>query len=509
MKKKTTLPALLVLAMILLLTACGPKGDGAGSASASGSGSASGETELVVNVLEESGTASNAAGEKMEYSYAVPKLNAETPGAVSINQGIGEAVGGYVDEALLMIKNGEAVDLTRVSWQAHTNENLLSLVVKAEYSDTSAAYYTYNYDTEGGKELNNADLLTYLKKDAKDFELALRRATAMEFDRQAMLLEEEVFDAVQVMRMDAISAANLSLDNIAIFVQDMQMQVAVKMPTPAAGGSDSKVVTPLFQPEQEPVKKTVERGFVVAELENNAVTITFKKTETSDRYMHAVVEYDKPYVVEGLYSNYTDIALGVLGQDFIPYLFLTDENGQVSFCNIMGCMNAGSRFVAAGPMALPEAVTGYEDFNDGTANTMLALLKSGKKADLSDYTGPVEQYVMLPLAASSWSSAEGGTYWMDVENGGDYPMIWGEIGAAAPTSHAWIAYVGMTEQGSIYRFVGNTPDGSKTGGYLTLSRDPFHADGHGEFRVEVNVASGQPLPGVPVGSTLSMTRSFG
>lgn len=500
MKKKRMLAAALALTLALSLTACNLNGGG-------DSASASGETGFITNVLVESGTANNGGTGKVEYSYTVPHLNLETPGAASINERIDREIGSYVQKQLEAAST-DGLSLKTVSWKDFWSGDLLSLVIKAEYSDSSLSYYVYNYDQKNDAVLDNAALLARALKDPVDFENRLRRAVAREFDLQATKLEEDAFDAVQLMRMDAISSANLSLDHIRVFVEDGKLRAVVNMPTPAAGGSDSKVVTPEFTPEEEPVSKTVERGFVTAKLENDTVTLTFKQTETSDRYMHAVVEYDKAYPVEGLYNHYTDIALGVLGQDFIPYLFLTDENGQVTFCNIMGCMNAGSRFVAAGPVRLPEQVASYEDHPMEEGNTMLAVLQSGKKVDLADYTTSVESCIMLPMNVSSWSSAEDEKYWMDIQTGGDYPMVWGEMGSES-LSNGWIAYAGMTEKGGVYRFVGRTPDGSKTGGYLTLARDSFNVDGHGEFWMEVNVASGSALPGVAVGSTLKMTRSYG
>ena len=498
--KKKCLPALLLaLILALVVTGCGPMGNG--------SSASSGEGPMIENAIKESGSVTSETG-KLEYSYEIPRLTPDNPGAASINQRIETDIGDYVKVQLEMIATEKTADLKKVTWHDYRNDSLLSLVVKAEFTDSSLAYYVYNYNTESGEELDNAAVLAYLQLDPQVFDRELRRAVAREFDRESLKLEEDAFDAVQLMRMDAISAENLSLDHVKLFVEEKQVKAVVNMPTPAAGGSDSKVVTPEFTPEQPPVEKTVERGFVTAVLKDNGVTLTFRETETSGRYMRGGVEYNKPYTVEGLYGNYTDLFLGVLGQDFFPYLFLTDENGQVTFCNIMGSMNSGSRFIAAGPVGLEEAVTAYEDFNDGTANTALAVLASGKKADLSDWTVPVEQCVMLPLKASSWSGEEDGSCWMDIQNGGDYPMIWGSLNSPE-TSNGWIAYVGMTERGGVYRFMCAVPGREKTGGYLTLGRNSFNTDGHGEFWIEVSVAGGQPLSGVEVGKTLRMTRSYG
>lgn len=500
MKKKPLFLVALTLTMALLLTACNntQSGDASGSA----------EPSMIENVLEQSGTAVNGAGSRMEYSYAVPHLNLDTPGAVSINQRIDTELGSYVQKQMELAGSEEGLALMNVCWHEYRNEDLLSLVIKAEYSDKSLSYYVYNYDMESGAELDNTALLTHQQQEPAKFEQALRQAVAMEFDRQALKQQDEEFDAVQLMRMDAISAANLSLEHIQLFVEEMQLKAVVHMMTPVVGDSDNKVVTVMQEPEQEPVQKTVEKDFITATLDQNTVTLTFKETENSKNYMHPVVEYDQPYTVEGLYNHYTDIALGVLGENFAPYLFLTDENGEISFCNIMGCMNAGNRFVAVGPIGLSDAVLSCEEVSDGAASTVMAQLKSGKKVNMSEYTDLVEKCAMLPMKASGWSSAEDEKYWMDLYSGWDYPLVWGEVGSDALTN-GWLAYAGMTEQGGIYRFVANLPSGNKTGGYLTLARDSFNVNGNGEFWLEVTVGSGESLPGVPVGSTLKMTRTYG
>ena len=500
MKKKSLPVLLLALMLALLVTGCGPAGDGSGSAS-------SGEPAMVESAVKESGSVANESG-RVEYSYEVPRLTPDTPGAAAINERISFDIGGYVAAQLEQIAVEKTTYLTKVTWHEYRNDALLSLVIKAEFTDTSLAYSVYNYNMKSGAEMDNAAVLAYFQIDPQVFDRELRRAVAQEFDRESLKMQEDAFDAVQLMRMDAINAANLSLNNVYLFAEEKQVKAVVTMPTPAAGGSDSKVVTPVFNPEQPPVEKTVERGFVTATLKDNAVTLAFKETETSGRYMRGGVEYNKPYTVEGLYNNYTDIFLGVLGQDFFPYLFLTDENGQVSFCNIMGSMNSGSRFLAAGPIRMPDAVVAYEDYNDGTANTALAMLKSGKQVDLVDYTVPVEQCVMLPLKASSWNSEGELSYWVDIHNGGDYPMIWGTLNSQE-TSNGWIAYVGMTEKGGVYRFMSAVPGKEKTGGYMTLARDSFNVAGHGEFWIEVSVATGQPLVGLEVGSTVKLIRSYG
>ena len=64
------------------------------------------------------------------------------------------------------------------------------------------------------------------------------------------------------------------------------------------------------------------------------MTVSFEKTADSAWYAENFrFDYETIYPVEGLYSDYTDVFVGSVGQGYFPYIFLLTSEGTVEYVN--------------------------------------------------------------------------------------------------------------------------------------------------------------------------------
>lgn len=93
---------------------------------------------------------------------------------------------------------------------------------------------------------------------------------------------------------------------------------------------------------RETVEKTAQDSFVKAALSGGNLTVSFEKTADSAWYAENFrFDYETIYPVEGLYSDYTDVFVGSVGQGYFPYIFLLTSEGTVEYVNLLEGLTAG------------------------------------------------------------------------------------------------------------------------------------------------------------------------
>ena len=510
-----TCKALLAGALsLLLLAGCTPT-TGEGGSSASAPEQSKWSDSLIEELYSEEEKFQGAV-----YSYHVPQLKADTEDAKTINRTIDQAFGDLVRVSLNDMEQGYDPVGESVTWTSYWDDSMVSLLVTSDYGTGQNYYEAYNYDFETGKQVTQDELLQRTGWDPAEYREALRKMAANEFDRSQDSFEAGAKDWMPQLRAkticdDTLDMAKLFLD------EDGTLTAAATIFTPAGGGTCET----LLKPEKfENVSKSASCEFVHAELKDNQVWVTFQKTEESDWFLNGRVQYDTPYQVKGLYGNYTDLYMGPVGTDFFPFLFVTDDQGRVTFCNVIHCTELGDHLMGIGPLRLEKPVVSYEDglVPDGRGDrhhTVFAVDADENRTDLMDYLEPAEKNLVANMKDSSWGTPDS-KFGFEYRDGRLTVCDYDHPNGENPNFVGWISYLGMTDRGIEYYFcLGNidpnykSPDGT-TGnhewkGILRFANLDLYPDPAVENQIELELISGPDAFGMKAGDTIKLSRSWG
>ena len=354
MKKLTT--ALLTALLLLNLAACGEK-----EPDDTPSGY---DDSLISELYSEEGEYTDAENNTLAYSYHVPRIVSETAVAAALNDEIADQFGALVQEQKNMMASRVSLTCISVTWTSYWNDSLLCLVVRAEMDGDTSMTETYSYDFFGGKRLMSEDLLARCELSTQDFITAARRTAANYFDE---------------MYRDALSGSMGSADFIASYAErrawtlsdeninaEMRLYLdggALHMIVPVgsfAGAESYDADLALDLSARETVEKTAQDSFVKAALSGGNLTVSFEKTADSAWYAENFrFDYETIYPVEGMYSDYTDVFVGSVGQGYFPYIFLLTSEGTVEYVNLLEGLTAGF-LCDGGPLGGVKDIVSFE-----------------------------------------------------------------------------------------------------------------------------------------------------
>ncbi|MGM9606350.1 MAG: hypothetical protein ACI3XJ_02485 [Oscillospiraceae bacterium] len=424
MKRRWTALAL-ACALLLLLAACGEGGNAPADPSEKPTASAqqpdtqpSGQfpesKELAITELySEDGSYEDMWGAGCDYSYHVPQLDADTPDAASINSEIAAFFGAAVEVSLQSMEDGVSPGVVSVTYESFRSGDVLSLVVKCiYYYGYFEDYCVYNYDVAAGKQLDNGDLLALLGIGEEDFLTAARRAAAQSFDEQIFPIWEDYGFAefpglYQELRSRTISSENIT-PNLMLYLDGGEGHVIVPIDNFTEAGWVYTVL------ELEPGKSTGADltadygGFLSAALRDGELTLRLEKTaELADLLELCDYTGQPPYgrdiPVHGLYSDYTQVFCGVMGDPALPYVFLLTDAGRVEYVDVLTCLKGGY-FCAGGPLMGLEGVASFACglADDGT-ETVYASCFSGERVDVTSLIIE-DQTVMYDSFLNDWAA---------------------------------------------------------------------------------------------------------
>ena len=485
-----------ILGLCLLLTACGKEEKPAPEAE-----KAVYDDSFIEEIVREGEYEEKGWLEKMPYSYHVPQLKADTEDAKEINAELA---------ALADIeKSTEPLYCDRIRWDSHWNGSLLSLLVTTRVTDLGTDRYTvYNYDFETGEELSEEDLLRRAGVTENEAEAALRRAAAQYFDRESGPLLSMETAGYWDLRVQTISEDNLDLDEAQLFLNnDGKLCTPAAIMTPAGGGYYTVILLLSF--DGNGVDKKADCEFASATLKNGReVTLEFRKEDLAEILIPPCsVQYGRAYPVEGLYGNYTDLALGFMGNGGCLYLFLLDDGGRVTVCSLTDGLLCGPRFVAAGPLPIEEKVKSIEFLSDEDGSTAEAVLEDGSRICLQDAVTETENALHYSLRDTTWVEEDSGVYSLTAgEDEGGLTLRWS--GTNGDTASGYMSYLGMTEEGLVYGW--NLPAGAGASfGTLTLTCNTVFFGPAEENTLTIERTDGEDLQGLDEDGEAELIRFWG
>ena len=335
---KKLFSALLTALLLLNLAACGEK-----EPDDTPSGY---DDSLISELYSEEGEYTDAENNTLAYSYHVPRIMSETAVAAALNDEIADQFGALVQEQKNMMASRVSLTCLSVTWTSYWNDSLLCLVVRAEMDGDTSMTETYSYDFFGGKRLMSEDLLARCELSTQDFITAARRTAANYFDETYRdALSGSMGGADFIASYAERRAWTLSDENINAEMRLYLDGGALHMIVPVgsfAGAESYDADLALDLSARETVEKTAQDSFVKAALSGGDLTVSFEKTADSAWYAENFrFDYETIYPVEGLYSDYTDVFVGSVGQGYFPYIFLLTSEGTVEYVNLLEGLTAG------------------------------------------------------------------------------------------------------------------------------------------------------------------------
>jgi len=361
------------------------------------------------------------------------------------------------------------------------------------------------------------DLLARCGLSAQEFVTAARRTAANYFDETYRdALGGSTGGADFIASYAERRAWTLSDENIntamRLYLDDGALHMIVPIGSFAGAESDESDLA-LDLTAHETVEKTAEESFVRAALSGGNLTVSFEKTADSAWYAENFrFDYETIYPVEGLYSDYTDVFVGSVGQGYFPYIFLLTSGGAVEYVNLLEGLTAGF-LCDGGPLGGVKNIVSFEsgvvEEDYGSYQTVFAIDENGERHDLSgavsdaDYTIPPE-FLGEWTATVTHDTAEQGSYDSDyiltLTDGGGLTVqdINSEVGLYFEYS-GQLNYLGTNGEGMVFGYHLNERAGSVRYGAFTLLR--------GEDGLHVKSVAGENFFDAPSGRYTVFARA--
>lgn len=505
---KRMISALLAALLLLSLAACGEK-----EPDDTPSGY---DDSLISELYSEEGEYTDAENNTLSYRYHVPQIVSETAVAAALNAEIADKFGALVQEQKSMMAGRVSLTCLSVTWKSYWNDSLLCLVLTSEMDGDMTDYAVYSYDFFGGKRLTSEDLLAREGLSTQEFVMAARRTAANYFDglyRDA--LSGSMGGADFVASYAERRAWTLSDENInaemRLYLDGGALHMIVPVGSFAGAASyDADIAVDLSA--RETVERTAQDSFVKARLSGGSLTVSFEKTADSAWYAENFrFDYGTAYPVAGLYSDYTDVFVGSVGQGYFPYVFLLTKEGAVEYVNLLEGLTAGF-LCDGGPLGGVKDIVAFEsgtvEEEYGTYQTVFAVDAAGEKHDLSgpvsdaDYTVPSE-FLGEWTATVTHDTAEQGSYDSDyiltLSDGGGLTVqdINSEVGLYFEYT-GQLNYLGTNGEGMVFGYHLNERAGTVRYGAFTLLR--------GEDGLHVKSVAGENFFDAPSGRATVFSR---
>ena len=505
---KRMISALLAALLLLSLAACGEK-----EPDDTPSGY---DDSLISELYSEEGEYTDAENNTLSYCYHVPQIVSETAVAAALNAEIADKFGALVQEQKSMMAGRVSLTCLSVTWKSYWNDSLLCLVLTSEMDGDMTDYAVYSYDFFGGKRLTSEDLLAREGLSTQEFVTAARRTAANYFDglyRDALsgsMGGADFIASYAERRAWTLSDENINAE-MRLYLDGGALHMIVPVGSFAGAASyDADIAVDLSA--RETVERTAQDSFVKARLSGGSLTVSFEKTADSAWYAENFrFDYGTAYPVAGLYSDYTDVFVGSVGQGYFPYVFLLTKEGAVEYVNLLEGVTAGF-LCDGGPLGGVKDIVTFEsgtvEEEYGTYQTVFAVDVSGEKHDLSgpvsdaDYTVPSE-FLGEWTATVTHDTAEQGSYDSDyiltLSDGGGLTVqdINSEVGLYFEYT-GQLNYLGTNGEGMVFGYHLNERAGTVRYGAFTLLR--------GEDGLHVKSVAGENFFDAPSGRATVFSR---
>ena len=420
----------------------------------------------------------------IECHYSVPKLLSESDDAKRINSEIKKLIGDAAEASLAEIKKNTEPVLRKISYRTSWSGSVVSLVIECESPYDSMKRAVYNFDFESEKEVSAKEMLSHLGVNEENFLYRLGSEALSDFSEKFTGEEN---------RAAVISKNNLNLNNIDVYLDNGVLTARVLIGSTGDGGFYNSYIE-LTAPEVNETIKEETLGLTTAKLENNKITLTFNSLEQYKDLASPLLKSGEAYEVKGLFGNIQDFYLS--RNKKLPCLFILDDMGKVSFCDISASAKSGTEFIAYNALPQIENIVSFKE-----SDTVYAIDAEGESFDV----------LSAALEKENWRAEEMNFYTVWTTEDQKYRITFfpeGETGVPVLFENSEdgyfcegsFFYAGITEDGCSFPMTFHNDDGSLGGGLLTIPYEPAEKR-YGDNDFYVSFTLNEETPSLPANGT--------
>ncbi len=427
------------------------------------------DDSIIIEAYSEEGSYTDQWDNTYDYSFHLPQIDLDRPGAKSINEEIMAVAGSEIETALDSLKNDMGAGLLDVYWKSAWNGSVLSLLIECDYDWAFTDYAVFHYDCASDDVLYNHDILQMLGMTEDEFVQRARRTAELEFDGTYSFYLTD-YAGQNGFDTSFASTRNWTLDDynidsgLMVFPAEKTMVI---IPIGSMAGASYYLHELELAPMPEQMTRYGFSRFVTAEVGTGYGKIVIEDVpEYEDQISYVEdmcgVRRGEEYYISGLYSEYTDISVGFFGE-YYPLLFLTTVRGEVECVDIFtglmdDCMCA---FQLQGIGNINYTFYDEDDYNELGYNCV-AYAADGTFHDLSlaVMDAKLARHDFYPdhLSSSYYDDLEDGTQsefirYLDLlsDNNFEISTLVVETGDYT-TYQGWFEFLGCNEDGVVYTY---------------------------------------------------------
>ena len=459
--------AALVLAAALLLTGCGGTQSSPSAAADQSSDSSRSTASTAVQTAQKERitdqftlekNVSGVWGEEAVQciSVHVPKLECDSPDAVSLNEDLNAIYAADFREYETCEEAGQPdgeVPQIGVGWDAYWYGDCVSLVVHSRYGGTAPWRYSgWCFDFAAGQQITTAEMLQRMGLDPDTVQQQVQRQAMQAFDRE--MAQGAYYEGLRLggelsqMRMDTLEYN--ALENLCLLLPQQDrlvlrgkycsetdwgwQQLDVEIPLTSAAPADTPVLTDTYDGVQVQLKGT--QG-----------TITLSPAPKTDQWgdIGIRVEQTRTYPILGAYNEYVDVCIGEQEDGFFrPVVYLLTKDGVVEYVDVLRCLMFGNAMVCQDPIYF--ANNGATLERSGSSKVNLRR-KDGSVLELAELSSEWSvQEIPYSVTGSYNYTDENGWSWMDLGSDGSVQL---GIQDNSRMDRGDAAYLGVVPEGVV------------------------------------------------------------
>ena len=459
--------AALVLAAALLLTGCGGTQSSPSAAADQSSDSSRSTASTAVQTAQKERitdqftlekNVSGVWGEEAVQciSVHVPKLECDSPDAVSLNEDLNAIYAADFREYETCEEAGQPdgeVPQIGVGWDAYWYGDCVSLVVHSRYGGTAPWRYSgWCFDFAAGQQITTAEMLQRMGLDPDTVQQQVQRQAMQAFDRE--MAQGAYYEGLRLggelsqMRMDTLEYN--ALENLCLLLPQQDrlvlrgkycsetdwgwQQLDVEIPLTSAAPADTPVLTDTYDGVQVQLKGT--QG-----------TITLSPAPKTDQWgdIGIRVEQTRTYPILGAYNEYVDVCIGEQEDGFFrPVVYLLTKDGVVEYVDVLRCLMFGNAMVCQDPIYFANNGAALE--RSGSSKVNLRR-KDGSVLELAELSSEWSvQEIPYSVTGSYNYTDENGWSWMDLGSDGSVQL---GIQDNSRMDRGDAAYLGVVPEGVV------------------------------------------------------------
>lgn len=423
-----------------LLTGCGgataptaPANSGAAAKSTASTAVQTAQKERITDQYTLEKNVSGVWGEDavQHISVHVPKLECDSPDAVSLNKELAAIYAADFREYEAYEEAGQPggeYPQIGVGWDAYWYGDCVSLVVRSRYDGAAPWRYSgWCFDFATGQQITVAELLQRMGLDPDTVQQQVQRQAMQAFDRE--MAQGAYYEGLRLggelsqMRMDTLEYNEL--ENLCLLLPQQDQLVLRGKYSCEEGWQQLDVEIPLTSaaPADTPVLTDTYDG-VQVQLEGTQGTITLSpapKTATWDTELNLRLEQVHTYPILGSYNEYVDVCIGQQTDSvFHPVIYLLTKDGVVEYVDVLRCLLFGNAMICQDPIYF--ANNGVSLERSGSSKVNLRR-KDGSVLELAELSSEWSvQEIPYSVTGSYNYTDENGWSWMDLTSDGSVQM---------------------------------------------------------------------------------------